>query len=582
MAKKKKRKNLKKQSVNKQKQEHNSKKTHVKNVQNKVTNNTNSIDQKLTIRSLDQLIDFFKQNKPIQFFLILLCFAVYANGLTGEFVSDDIIGFRDNPNVRDLSGSFRSLSLYQIIPAVSYALFELNPVPLHMWSLYLHSMNTILVLTLISMLFNKKIGLISATLFAVHPINSEALNWISAGAYILNGTKFFIVAILYFIAKNAPKNKQNKYYFTAIGVFVLSYISTFNPWILLFPIYLAIIDILIDEQKITFKNCQPHIIFFTLSLLFGLLMYARIADRTENLGYASPTQIITARSPLTESAPYTTFTVSKLLIWPERLSLYHEGEIFTRFKYNVLNAYTIGLAYASIYLFFKHKRIAGLIFLIFASTAVSYSPKQVAWFIAERYLYIGSVAFVTLIAWGIYKLEKKLKIEMLALILTVLLTSAYGIRTIVRNNDWRTRKTLWEATVREYPNSHRAYNNLGDVYILEGNINKSIEAFTKAIEIKPNYAAAMHNLANSYVAAGNIELAEKLYFTSYELDKTLYQSLFKIGAIAAQQKNYEKAELFLTEALKVNPNDENSKNILLQIMQLKQISAPTNEMLNEN
>ena len=45
----------------------------------------------------------------------------------------------------------------------------------------------------------------------------------------------------------------------------------------------------------------------------------------------------------------------------------------------------------------------------------------------------------------------------------------------------------------------------------EGNLEKAVEQFKTAVELKPDYADAYHNLANTYQKMGRIEEAIRNY-----------------------------------------------------------------------
>lgn len=85
------------------------------------------------------------------------------------------------------------------------------------------------------------------------------------------------------------------------------------------------------------------------------------------------------------------------------------------------------------------------------------------------------------------------------------------MRTVARNEDWKTHQSFWRQTVLVSYNSPRAHNNMGDAYCKEGNLAGGIMEFKRAIELKPDYAEAYYNLANVYQAIGNIKEAKKLY-----------------------------------------------------------------------
>jgi len=155
--------------------------------------------------------------------------------------------------------------------------------------------------------------------------------------------------------------------------------------------------------------------------------------------------------------------------------------------------------------------------------APALSPIQVSWYIADRYLYLPAIFFVTLLALTIESVTKSMKIKNIALYITLVIMSFYIYKDIRRNADWQNRKTLWEATARTNPYSPRVYNNLGDVYGLEGNTEKSIQSFQRAIQLEPNYPEAMYNLGNAYKQAGEVEKGDELMQEALKLKPNMLE-----------------------------------------------------------
>jgi tetratricopeptide (TPR) repeat protein len=174
--------------------------------------------------------------------------------------------------------------------------------------------------------------------------------------------------------------------------------------------------------------------------------------------------------------------------------------------------------------------------------------------VAERYLYVGAGLFSILLVSLFIYLGKKEKNKELALILTVILTIIYSGRTIARAHEWKTRKSLWLSAEKRGPYSARAHNNLGDVYGIEGNWEKSIFHFKRAIEINPYYSEAIHNLANTLMQLGYMEQAKELFLQSLEINPGLYQATHKLGLIEYELGNEETAMEYFKKTLEIEPS----------------------------
>src|SRR5262245_40581374 len=158
------------------------------------------------------------------FLLVFLCFAVYANALSGEFIWDDHLQVVRNMNIRTLENIPRAFTsslwsfMYSGNEGASHRAFDryyrpfqttyyvlgyrvggLSPFVYHLMNLMLHSAATLLVYALcVELGLSSTIALIAAALFAAHPVHTEAVSWIasigdvSCGVFYAGGLLAFL------------------------------------------------------------------------------------------------------------------------------------------------------------------------------------------------------------------------------------------------------------------------------------------------------------------------------------------------------------------------------------------------------
>lgn len=100
-----------------------------------------------------------------------------------------------------------------------------------------------------------------------------------------------------------------------------------------------------------------------------------------------------------------------------------------------------------------------------------------------------------------------------------------------------------DASVAEY------YNNLGSLLY---NINRSDEAITileKALEIRPDYPDALGNLGNAFLLKGELENAEKTNLKTLEMDSKNAYAYYNLGVIERDKKNYSKSAEYTEKAI---------------------------------
>ncbi len=181
----------------------------------------------------------------------------------------------------------------------------------------------------------------------------------------------------------------------------------------------------------------------------------------------------------------------------------------------------------------------GLFILFLAPT---YSPILIASIVAERYIYFSSISLSIVVALLYEKSTlkyKKAKIYIQVILVGIIL--AYGIRTILRNTDYKTPERFWLKTVEASPSSWSAHNNLGENYFKNKNIHKAIEEFKKVIELNSNHATAYNNLGSVYGAIGRQQEAVPFYNKAIALKPNYALAHYNLAIAYYATKQYDLA-----------------------------------------
>ncbi|HLD50805.1 hypothetical protein A3K34_03315 [candidate division WWE3 bacterium RIFOXYC1_FULL_40_10] len=469
------------------------------------------------------MLKTLKSNLPFLVLAVFISFTAYFNSLSGEFVSaDDEPGIVNNSSLTSDSILLHK-NIQQTINSVIVKTFGIKPAPFHVLSLTLHLINIILVFALTKELISTRISAITTLLFALHPINTEAVTWISASGYLLRNIFLFSTAYLF---TRYIKEKNIKFYIGSVSVYLLGLFTTKDPWILTTLPILGIIDYFFLSAKhprMQINAVYKYLPFITSTFIFILIIiFPQYRNRVEVLSI--DTQSVT---PVINRAPYILFKTAELLIMPINLTIYHDNSQISYGDYQWMVA--ISLIWLLIVLRYwqKNRTVTGLLFGIPLTLLPSFSPVIIAWFIAERYLYTATWLFSIGVAMLLLKLNK----SVFAAVLTIILI-LYWVRVVDRNRDFADNIALWEATQKTNPVSYRVYNNLGDAYLRAGDTQKAVASFQHAIEINPQYSDAIYNLGRLYVDLGQTEEARLLLNRSLEINPNLVPAtelLEKIG-----------------------------------------------------
>ncbi|MFC1755852.1 hypothetical protein ACFLZK_00455 [Patescibacteria group bacterium] len=521
--------------------------------------NEKSVSSVKKVVSKEKQIPYIKKiikgNRVFIVILLIICFALYANTLDNQLtLVDDMQAFVFYPLTKDLWGSLKTLNIQQTLYAISYQLFEFNPLPIRIVSVLVHMYITVLVFLFTYLVWNKKIAQISSLIFAVHAINTEAVTWISGAPYLYYALFTFTILILYVLYF---RGRGNKFLYIAAIIYVVEMVIMRSPWVLVSPMALVVLDQLILRRKFSLNKLW-WIILFAIPVSIYLMIYfedAYIARLEARSGGGTRVTLHTqALKPVTEGYPYSTYLMSKLYVFPKNLSVYYDGmEVNTALYVSMYTAFILYLA-TVVYTLVKNRQIAGILIMLPVLMAPAYSPIKITWFLAERYLYSGTAFVGVLVAMGILWLDKKYKNKYISYGVLGLILIVLSIRTVVRNEDWQDTETLSYANMKSSPLSVRPYNDMGGHFYYNGEVMVAVDWYEKALKVVPTSGTAINNLGYLYFELGPLLFWEELEWP--EPNEATANSLFSQAlSITKEGGDARTTSYFLNKSIVFNPNN---------------------------
>ena len=515
--------------------------------------NKNIVQVKPIVNELEDRIKsfsfrlLFKKHWKVFVILTLLVCIAYANSLHSDFVSDDIRSILKNDEINKIGFIFdrRGISLHSTFCFIINKLVGKTPIFYRLVNICFHLGAVLLTYILFTILIDSKVAFFIASILAVHPIQIESVTWISGAGYVEHGFFVLFVILAYMLSK-----KNKKLFFISIIGFIFSIFSSHLALVL--PIILLLFVISFGDIRRDWKSLIP---FFVIITVVALIQLKGVSQRvtTFQADYYHDTNLL---NPLLQ-IPIAITSYLELIFWPVDLTLYHSEMSFSQTEYIFRLIVFIIFLGIIVYGFRRSRRVFfGLSFFI-VSLSLTLTPFGITWIVAERYAYIAVIGIFMVIALGIKKLSEVKKLKIIVNILFSLIIISLLTRTIIRNIDWKNEDNLWIATGKTSPSSPNTHNNLGDVYGRQGDIDRAIYEFEKAIEIKPNYADAYHNLANTYQGIGRLEDAIENYEKAIHFNPKLWQSYQNLGAIYFQKGRNDLAKEYFRNALEINPYDYN-------------------------
>ncbi len=483
--------------------------------------------------------------------LVCLCAIIYLNSLNGAFVSDDLPNILRAPLIGDLGKNLGGGNLPQLTFSLNYHLGKLSPFIYHLTNVLIHIGVVILAYFFLLEIANEEIAFVASAIYAVHPLNSEVVSWISGRPYSM-GALFAMASLLLYLY--AYKRKKLFYYFYSASLvcFLCALLSN-NKLIVLFLIF-GLYELIFGKLS---KNWLKLVPYGLIAVAFVIYLIGPFQTRVaiENPAYMGGVVLM---NPL-QQIPISLSTYLKLFVFPLKLSLYHEDLSVSLVNYWLRIAVTVILFGSLIYFYLKEKLAFFGLVLFLIPLIPTLLPIRIAWVVAERYVYFGLVGLCLIVGWALVKVFKKYpQVLIIALGVLVVLLS---VRTVVRNRDWRTRETLWVATVQASPTSSKAWNNMGDIYAGKGDFQSSLMAFQRAIQLRPNYVDAHHNIGVTFLQMKDYDNAI-LWFEKTVAIFPLTQSYNDMGVAYFYKGEPDKAEESFMKALEVDPNSALAYNSL--------------------
>lgn len=502
-----------------------------------------------------------KQESKLKLFLIIAIFitsfTIYSNSLSNEFVYDDHPQVLENEWIKDIrlipeilssnawgpqgknevSNYYRPLML--IVFMLDYHVFGLDPWGFHIVNVFFHGAVSVLIFLMTALLLNKYRqsqsesyllpSFVAAMLFAVHPVHTEAVAWVSG--LTEPSFTFFGMLCLYFYIRHREGSKL------AYPISVISFVFAVlcKETALTLPLILAVYDISFrkeDDSALKFmKRCAPYLIVMGIYLAVRFFVLSGVAPLKRH-SELSLYQYIINVFPL--FAQY----LEKLLI-PINLNAYYTFHpISSIFELKGILSIIITAAFALLG-FAALKRNKSLLIplslIVIPLLPVLYIPALGDNTFADRYLYLPSVGFVILLAFFSVLIKHKAPRSVFPCILvSVLLFGSYSAGTISRNRVWKDDYTLFLDTVRKSPDAAAPHNYLGHTLLQKGLIYDAIRQYQLALALDPNLFTAHNNLGNAYYKLGFLDDAINEYEIAISLNpdqKDVLQNLETVYAI---------------------------------------------------
>jgi len=486
---------------------------------------------------------------------------VYSNALWNAFTMDDNLYITGNPQV--IAPTVRALftpnKASNVFRPVTFATFAANwaagrgqPFGFHLINLFLHASVTCLLYLLLqdllaSSLQGNLVAFAAASLFAVHPIHTEAVSSIVGRAELLAAGFLFAAWILHLQDREIA----------ALACFVLALLSKESAVVFL-PLVLVG-----DYARGKFESVYRYVRVAGVTVLYLGFLW-KIQG-----GHFGMDAVYKLDNPLATIPPLWRILNALRVAWKYVGLQFYPAALSCDYSFNQIPVHldlrhTLPWAIATLialgaWMWAVKKRrrglvLAGGIYLAgFATTANILMPAGTI--MGERLAYLPSVGFCLLIAMAWVGLQNRNRVLQFGLLAIVM--AALGVRSVVRNLDWKDDLTLYSAAVRAVPGSAKMHADLATEYVNSGQAELARKEFQAALQINPVYPDAMEAYGILEARAGNYQkggrlLADALYMSGRNNPNYDYMAV-NLAAVLMQTDQMDSALDVLNREIAESP-----------------------------
>jgi predicted negative regulator of RcsB-dependent stress response len=355
--------------------------------------------------------------------------------------------------------------------------------------------------------------LIAALLFALHPINTEPVNWISGRTDLL--ACFFVLLCAFLLLRPSPSFATTTMAALCLLTACLAKETAifFLPAALLVPFFWDRFGRGVRSVRETALESWPHFTVFAATGA-GFFLFRSLASRQGDAGVAlvvshvaggeSSERLVNLRLLLKAAG----FYLKKLFVpFPLNFGIMQVSDLYL----------PVGVLLCILLLWLLTRRTLAAYFFICAASvsgaALLIPLLNVTWTpLAERYMYIPSAFFVLGMVFALQRWAEVTKGQRLLTVaaVTVLIVACYG--TARRTLLWQDNLALFQDTLEKSPQFVPAQNEIANALLARGETRKASE-IKRSMQLSSslvNYQYGTISKASSLAQDGDLDGAERM------------------------------------------------------------------------
>ncbi len=501
------------------------------------------------------------------FALVIATFLAYKSCWHGPWLWDDDIHLYQNPVLQPggLAHVWVPGSYYSYWPLTYSAywlgdrLWGLQPFGYHLTNIALHAISALLLWRI---LLRLRIlgGWLAAAIFALHPVNVEAVAWVAQLKTVL-GMALALASVGVYLS--FEQNSRAWKYWLALALFFLSGLA--KTEVVPLPVVILLLAWW-QRGRIERRDVIRLLPFF---LIAGILGGIEIWTQHLHDSAAVRTDGFMSRVAIAGCAVW--FYFGKL-IWPCNLIPFYPG-----WSINAANpvVYLPGLLLVAILVVAWLRRqswgrpvlFAMLGYLAFLLPILGFVNINYMRFslVADHWQYMATIFPIAAISAGCVIEARR---RGAGRIILPACTAALVALSVVTGQQCRLfgdPELYYRVTLERNPGCWAAACNLGAILADRGDLEDAISWYRKAVELNPNFAEAQNDLGTALMNCGDLDEALVHLQRAVQLDPWRPKLNYNLAIDQGKLGEFDDASEYLRRELNVAPNDEVARKKLEEV-----------------
>ncbi len=476
--------------------------------------------------------------------LVLLVGLAWANGLRGEFTYDDKVEVVGNLTIRTLEswhavlGYNASRPLVILTWALDWHLWELEPLGYHVVNVLIHMINASLAFLLGEAVARRLalrrpllVALVVAALWAVHPMTTEAVTYITGRSESLCAT-FYLASVLCWLRWRS----RGDGFQLALSLVAFLAAAATKEVAATIPATLLAVELLLPAQRPLGRRGWAAMAPFWALLAVGVIARKALYGVFLTDLWLRPMDV--------QLATQAEVLVRYLQLWllPVGQSVFHDHPAATSpGQPSVLLSIGLLAGLVGVAAWQRRRRpwlaFAVAWFLLLLAPSSSVVPLKETMAEHRSYLAGWAICFAAVLAL-LPLLERRARAGMaLAVVAVLLLTGA----THLRNKAWRSEVALWSQAVERNPGSAEAWYGYGDALRFAASYDAAIDAYAAAVERDDLFLDAWNNMGIALAEQGRVEEARKVWLDTLERHPSYCKAHNNLGWLHYRQRAWDEA-----------------------------------------